>query len=107
MLIIIVLPCMVGGISGIAVGFVGTTFPVLISLLQTLQIEGSFLPYLVLGFCSGFMGVMLSPLHVCFLVTQQYFKSAFPLLYRRLWKPVLVLLVCAFIYFSLLITLAK
>jgi integral membrane protein (TIGR00529 family) len=106
-LIIIVLPGMVGGISGIAVGFVGTTFPVLISLLQTLQIEGSFLPYLVLGFCSGFMGVMLSPLHVCFLVTQQYFKSAFPLLYRRLWKPVLVLLVCTVIYFLLLITFAK
>jgi integral membrane protein (TIGR00529 family) len=106
-LVIIVLPGIVGVISGIAVAFVGTTFPVLISLLQTLQIESSILPYLVLGFCSGFMGVMLSPLHVCLIFTQEYFQSDFRILYRRLWKPVLVLLISAFIYFSILINLGK
>lgn len=107
LLVILVLPGIVGFIAGIAIGFVGTTFPVLISLLQTLQIEGSFTPYLILGFCFGFMGVMLSPLHVCLLVTQQYFKSDFRLLYRYLWKPVVVFLVCALIYFLILITFQK
>ena len=107
MLVIIVLPGIVGFIAGIAIGFVGTTFPVLISLLHTLQIEGSFTPYLVLGFGFGFMGVMLSPLHVCFLVTQQYFKSDFRILYRHLWKPVVVFLVCASIYFLIVITFQK
>ncbi len=106
-LVVIILPGIVGVIAGIAVGFVGTTFPVLISLFQTLQIQSSILPYLMLGFCSGFMGVMLSPLHVCFIFTQEYFKSNFHLLYRRLWKPVFVVFVGAFVYFSILIILGR
>jgi integral membrane protein (TIGR00529 family) len=99
-LVCMVLPALVGLISGISVAFVGSTFPILISLMQTLHVEGShMLPYLILSFSAGFMGVMCSPLHVCLIFTREYFQADLPKLYRQLWKPVVLLLSVAFIYF--------
>jgi hypothetical protein len=103
-LVILLIPFIVGSIGGIAVAFVGTTFPVLLSLLQVLRIEPhAILSYLVLGFCAGFVGVMVSPLHVCLVFTQEYFKSDFRMLYQRLWKPLTVLMLGGIIYFSFLV----
>ncbi len=104
-LVIILLPLIVGSIAGIAVAFVGTTFPVLISLFQTLHVEADIIPYLILGFSSGFIGVMLSPLHVCFIFTREYFNADFRLLYHGLWKPLSVMLLGTLLYFSILLTI--
>jgi integral membrane protein (TIGR00529 family) len=101
--VIIILPAIVGVITGISVAFVGTTFPVLISLLQTSHIETSIIPYLILAYVSGFIGMMFSPIHVCLIFTREYFRSDFRLLYRRLWKPLFALFAGVFIYFSILI----
>jgi integral membrane protein (TIGR00529 family) len=106
LLVVIMLPAIVGFIAGIAVAFVGTTFPVLIFLLQTLHLEANMIPYLVLAFSSGFIGVMFSPLHVCFIFTREYFKSDFRLLYHRLWKPLSAMMVATLLYFSLLMMVA-
>lgn len=103
LLVMMILPAIVGLISGISVAFVGTTFPVLISLLHTLQIDGlASLPYLILAFASGFMGVMFSPLHVCLILTGEYFEADVHRIYRRLWMPVVTLLTGALCYFGLL-----
>ncbi len=105
-LVIIVLPALVGLISGISLAFVGTTFPIVISLLNTLSIEGTaMLPYLVLAFAAGFMGVMMSPLHICLILTREYFRADFGKVYTHLWKPSLVTLICALGYFGLLLVL--
>ncbi|GAK57790.1 hypothetical protein U27_04757 [Candidatus Vecturithrix granuli] len=102
LLVLILIPMIAGGLSGIAVAFVGTSFPVLISLFHELQIEQNIIPYLILGFIAGFIGMMASPLHVCLVFTQEYFKADFRGIYRQLWKPLLVLLVGSFLYFLLL-----
>lgn len=102
LLVLIIIPMIVGSISGISVAYVGTSFPVLISLFHTLQIEHTIIPYLILGFSAGFIGVMISPLHVCLVFTQEYFKADFRGIYRQLWKPLLVLMVGSFLYFLLL-----
>lgn len=102
-MVCMVLPALVGLISGISVAFVGSTFPILISLMQTLHIEHAhMLPYLILGFSAGFMGVMCSPLHVCLIFTREYFQADLPKLYRQLWKPVTAVLVCSLTYFGML-----
>ena len=102
--VVIVLPALVGLISGISVAFVGTSFPIVISLLNTLSIEGTaMLPYLVLAFASGFMGVMLSPLHICLILTREYFRADFGKVYAHLWKPALVTFLCALLYFGVLL----
>lgn len=101
--IVVLLPLIVGMIIGVGVGIVGSGFPVLISLLQTSSIEGSIFPYLVLAYLCGFVGMMFTPLHTCFVLTQEYFQADFPRLYRRIWPPLLVLFVCILLYFWLLL----
>ncbi len=101
------IPFIVGVISGIAVAFIGTSFPVLLSLFQTLNLDSHLiLPYLILGFCSGFSGVLFSPLHVCLIFTREYFGADIQRIYRQLWKPITSLLLGSMLYFWMLVFLA-
>jgi hypothetical protein len=40
----------------------------------------------------GFMGMMLSPVHICFLVTKEYYQAKLLTSYRRLILPVLTVM---------------
>ena len=86
-LVVVTLPFLVGGITGITVAFVGTTFPITFSLLTNAGMIEHLLPYTVLAFCSGYCGVLLSPLHVCLVVTCAYFKTDLARIYPRLFLP--------------------
>jgi hypothetical protein len=102
-MVTVALPMLVGVISGITIGFVGTTFPILISLVQASPAAHPLLPYLVLGLVSGFVGVLFSPLHVCLLLSNQYFKTSLDQVYRHLLVPCSAMLIAALIYFRMLI----
>lgn len=82
--VIALLPLIAGLVTGIAIGFVGTAFPLVVTLLPA---GHSPLPYAVLAYGFGYMGMMLSPLHLCLLVTKEYFCADLLLGYRYLWKP--------------------
>ena len=97
--ICIILPFIVGGVVGITIAFVGTTFPILISLIQALGESQFMLPYMMLALVSGFVGVLLSPLHLCLLLSNEYFKATLAPVYRYLWLPCIFLLITAYIYF--------
>ncbi len=81
------LPFLVGMVAGINVAFVGATFPLLIGLLQSLGMEDQMIPYLILGSFSGFTGVMISPIHICFVLTCNYFETDLARAWRRLVAP--------------------
>ncbi|PIE33622.1 hypothetical protein CSA56_10930 [candidate division KSB3 bacterium] len=100
----ILIPFIVGIISGIAVAFIGTSFPVLLSVFETIHLNPNLiLPYLILGFCAGFAGVLFSPLHVCLIFTREYFDADFRHMYHRLWQPTVILMLGGFSYFWLLV----
>jgi integral membrane protein (TIGR00529 family) len=99
----VTLPMLVGLISGITIAFVGTTFPILISLIQASPASHALLPYLILGLVSGFIGVLFSPLHVCLLLSNEYFKTSLDQVYRHLLVPCLTMLIAALIYFQILV----
>jgi hypothetical protein len=42
------------------------------------------------AFASGFAGVMLSPTHLCFVLTVRYFNADLAGTYRHLYLPVLL-----------------
>jgi hypothetical protein len=86
-LVIVILPFLVGSITGITVAFVGATFPIVFSLLTSYGLEDQMLSYTVLAFCAGYLGVLLSPLHICLVLTCQFFKTGLPALYPRLVVP--------------------
>jgi integral membrane protein (TIGR00529 family) len=98
-LITVLVPLIVGGITGITIAFVGSTFPIIIPLVYSMG-EGSFiLAYVILALISGFVGVLLSPLHLCLLLTNQYFDATFGRVYRHLVLPCLLLFVTGIGYF--------
>ncbi|MFZ7127090.1 MAG: DUF401 family protein [Desulfobacterales bacterium] len=95
----LLLPFLVGGVAGITIAFVGTTFPILIPLIQVAG-QGEFLVlYLMLALVSGFTGVLLSPLHLCMLLSNSYFKASSSDVYKLLWLPCGVLISSGCIYF--------
>jgi hypothetical protein len=101
-LIAVVLPLLVGMSGGIVIAFVGSTLPILVSLIQSLG-EAQFLPaYVMLILVSGFTGVMLSPMHLCFLLSNEYFGVTLIPVYRHLWKPCVSLVAAAMVYFWIL-----
>ncbi len=82
--VIALLPLIAGLITGIAVGFVGSSFPLVATLAPANE---NIIPYVVLAYGFGFLGMMLSPVHLCFLVTQEYFHTNAIDSYKQLWKP--------------------
>jgi hypothetical protein len=54
-------------------GFVGASFPVVISLTQD---SPDFAAWISLAYVSGYTGMMLSPIHMCLVLTKDYFKGA-------------------------------
>jgi integral membrane protein (TIGR00529 family) len=80
------LPFLVGLLTGLTVGFVGSTFPIIVAMTG-----GHPDPAIVtFAFASGFAGVMLSPTHLCLLLTVQYFKADLAGTYRLMYVPVLL-----------------
>lgn len=91
-LLVALIPFIAGLMTGLTVGYVGITFPLLLPLMGTphpsLWLES-------LAFASGFAGVMLSPVHLCFVLTREFFGADTAQVYRRLVAPSLVVLASA------------
>ncbi len=100
--ICMVLPFLVGGVAGITIAFVGATFPIIISLIQSMGEVHLMVPYLTLALACGFVGVLLSPLHLCFLLSNEYFETAPIPVDRHMGIPLGVMLVAAVAYFGVL-----
>jgi len=77
------LPFIAGAVTGLAIGFVGTSFPIILSIVAALPGE-SILPYIALGYGFGHLGQMMSPLHLCYIVSNKYFETGFSNVYRRM-----------------------
>ena len=72
--VISLVPFVCGLVLGIAVGFVGSSYPIVVGLLSGMTM-GEALPYFCLAYIMGYMGMMLSPVHLCLVITNQYFKA--------------------------------
>ncbi len=94
--VFILLPFFIGLITGISVGFVGSTFPLLIYLKAPIPYEIS------LAFVSGYVGVLLSPLHLCLILTKDYFKADMMGIYRKIIPATLIIFLFTLIEFVVL-----
>lgn len=93
-LLVALIPFIAGLMTGLTVGYIGITFPLLLPLM------GSGQPMLwleALAFASGFAGVMLSPVHLCFVLTREYFKADTAIVYHRLLLPSALVLCAALV----------
>jgi integral membrane protein (TIGR00529 family) len=84
LMVVVAMPLISGFITGITIGFVGASFPLLVPLFTGLS-PFDFLLHASLAYVSGYVGMMLSPVHICLLVTKDYFKASMAASYRLLY----------------------
>jgi hypothetical protein len=96
--LIVLIPFISGLTTGITVGYIGASFPVILSLARSFPNPAFFIAAVVLGHTSGFLGMMFSPIHVCLIVTNEYFKTNLMESLSGLWKPGLAVFSVAALY---------
>jgi hypothetical protein len=101
MLAVMILPFVAALVTGVSVGFVGASFPFVVALLQAPDSTLTPLATLFLAYGSGFTGLLLSPVHLCLLLSREYFQAPFPQVYRLLIPPSLLILFAALVGYGI------
>lgn len=87
--------------TGLAVGYIGASFPLVISLLGAEPSFGTLLATMVLAQGAGMTGLMLSPVHVCLLVSNEYFATGLTPTLTKLVKPCFLVLTGTVLFYLL------
>jgi len=91
-LLLFAAPFFVGLLTGVNQAFVAIAFPLLAPIIGT----GNPDPVLMLfAYVSGFVGILLSPAHLCLAFTAEYFKADLRDVYKILIGPVAVVFTAA------------
>jgi hypothetical protein len=91
-IILFALPFIVGILTGITVAFVGVTFPLIYLMLQE---NGFSIGLMAFAFAGGYIGVLLSPVHMCLVLTKEYFKAEWIGIYKLIAIPSLIVFIAA------------
>lgn len=84
----VAIPLALGMLTGVVSSMVGIGFPLLLPFISGSEV---YLNYAVLAFAAGFIGVLLSPVHLCLVLTRDYFHASWAPLYRLLLPSVALL----------------
>ncbi len=87
------IPFFIAIITGIGVAAIGIGLPILLPIIVQGEVN---LYYAMLVYAGSFMGVMLSPMHLCLVVTRSYFKSDLNQVYKMLILPLAIITVITF-----------
>jgi len=92
------LPFLTGFATGISMGFAGISLPLLVPFVALgSQLNGY---ALMLAYISGYVGVLLSPVHLCLILSTEYFKASLARVYRLILPPLLAIeAVAVFTYY--------
>jgi hypothetical protein len=96
--VVAVLPFISGMVTGLAIGFVGISFPIIYKMV-TVGDEPMAASYVVLAYACGHLGMMLTPLHVCHVVSNKYFETPFKAVYKRTIPAACIMAGLAIAYF--------
>jgi integral membrane protein (TIGR00529 family) len=81
-----------GFLTGVNTSFIILSYPILKPLLQTLPAVDFFYTSIYV-YVIGFAGILASPVHLCLVLTNEYFKSSLYKVYRYLAPPVVILVI--------------
>jgi integral membrane protein (TIGR00529 family) len=87
-LVIVFVPLISGIVTGVGFAFVGASFPIVFALLGPSPGFNVLASATTLAYASGYIGMILSPLHVCFVITAEYFKTSIFKVYPFLIGPI-------------------
>jgi len=94
--VIALLPFISGIVTGVGLGYVGLSMPIVLGLISSSGIPLK--AGVVIAGAFGYAGMMFSPLHVCMVVTVQHFKTTLPSTIRKFALPlgIFILIACAY-----------
>ncbi len=84
------IPFAIGFLTGVNTAYVAISFPFFI------EVFGKNLDYISFVYISGFMGVLLSPLHLCLILSADYYRAKVGDVLKLLFLPVLLLIIFNF-----------
>jgi len=93
-LIVFTLPFLVGLLTGLTAAYVGVGFPIVSSAFA---LTGGLGSGILLAYAGGLMGIMLSPVHLCLVLTKKYFAAGFKGIYQQLMPVVLLAALLVFL----------
>jgi len=87
LVITVALPLLIGFATGITLAVIGIAFPL---LLPFMTVDSGINSYaLLLAYTSGMVGMLLSPLHLCLILSAEYFGAKLGKVYRYIVPPLL------------------
>jgi len=95
LIILFIIPFLIGLLTGSTLAVVGITFPVLLSFIIQSGVVN--LNYAMFAFVGGYVGHMLSPLHLCLVLTKDYFKADLGEVYKILIPPLSIIILTALV----------
>ena len=94
LLITILFPFSISLLTGLTIPGITIALPIIITLAAPTQI----MSYACLAFVSNFIGAMLSPMHLCLILSIDHFSANFTKTFRLLYIPEAILLIFAILY---------
>ena len=88
------IPFLLGILTGVNQAYIGVSFPLLLPLFGTNEID---LQLVMFAYAAGFAGVLLSPVHLCLMLTKEYYGAKWGGIYRLLLPSVAFVLIASFI----------
>ena len=102
----VALPFLAGLITGVGFGYVGIAFPIVLALLPRDNALG-YAAWVALANASGFMGMMISPLHICAAVSADFFSVPLWSTLKKVALPLACFFLVALGYVSAVLFLAR
>jgi len=96
--VIIILPFICGITTGLAVGFVGASFPIVFMMLGSNPNTSTLMTSIILAYGFGYIGMLLSPVHVCLIVSNKHFKTNLFESIKQLLVPASIMAILIIIY---------
>jgi integral membrane protein (TIGR00529 family) len=88
-IVLFTIPFFIAAMTGVGTAALGIGLPVLLPII-IVQGETN-LYYAMLAFTGSFSGVMISPMHLCLVVTKNYFKADMGKIYKMLTLPLIII----------------
>ncbi len=80
----------IGFLTGVNTAYIAIAYPILLPLIQHLP---NFIDLSIYIYVIGFSGILLSPVHLCLVLTNEYFNSSLLKVYKYLFPPVFLLMI--------------
>jgi len=93
-IVLFIIPFFIGTMTGLGTAALGIGLPILLPIIVQGEVN---LYYAMLAFTGSFTGVMISPMHLCLVVTKNYFKADMGKIYKILILPLIIITLSALI----------